>query len=211
MKGDYNIKDDELFQALKLLGETLCNTEYFIFGGVGVQAHVAALETDNGRRDVKAVSDSRLRRTGDIDLYIADENAVVLFNELAASYPRARIVNSPNNVKIGPVTVNYVTNPGELKGFERIALEQLAAREQVGLRKGNCQIRVDVSPVEHLIAAKLSGNRIQAKDYHDIKVLIEASQESGTDIRYDAVKQLLVELGCENKYQVLEQIISEGR
>ncbi|MCX6708564.1 MAG: hypothetical protein NTW67_02845 [Candidatus Woesearchaeota archaeon] len=209
MKGDYNIKDDELFQALKLLGEALCNTEYFIFGGVGVQARVAALETDNGRKDVKTVDDSKLRRTGDIDLYIADENAVVLFNELAAAYPRAGIVNAPNHVKIGPVIVNYLTSPDELKGFEKVALEQLAAREQVSLRKGNCRIRVDVSPVEHLIAAKLSGNRIQAKDFHDIKVLVDTSQASGSAIRYDAVRQLLVELGCENKYQVLEQIISE--
>lgn len=70
-----------------MLSEALQDTEYFIFGGVGAQAHVASLETGQGRQDIKAVDDAKLRRTGDIDMYIADDNAIVLFNELAAMYP----------------------------------------------------------------------------------------------------------------------------
>ena len=60
MKGKYNIKDDELFQALKLLSEALQDTEYFIFGGVGVQAHITSLETGNGKRDTDFVDDNNL-------------------------------------------------------------------------------------------------------------------------------------------------------
>ncbi len=209
MKGNYNIKDDELFQALKLLSEALQDKEYFIFGGVGTQAHVASLETGNGKQDVKAVDDAHLRRTGDIDMYIADDNAIVLFNELAALYPQHRIVNKPSSVKIGPIRVNYITNPAELKGFENTALDKLAAREAVTIRKGNCEIQLDVESIEYLIAAKLSGNKVQAKDLHDVTAIVEASRAAGRPIEQDVVKDLLRKLNSEDRYQILEQILTQ--
>jgi hypothetical protein len=209
MRGKYNIQDDELFQALKVISEALQNTKYFIFGGVGAQVHVASLETDNGRKDVKTVDDSRLRRTGDIDMYIADENAVVLFNELAAMYPDMRVVNIPNAVKIGPVQVNYVTSPQELKGFESTALDMLAKRSTKTIRKGNCEIEVDLESMEHLIAAKLSGNRVQAKDIHDVSILVLGSQKAGLDVNYQTVRELLKESAGEDRYHILEQILNQ--
>lgn len=209
MKGKYNIKDDELFQALKLVSEALQDREYFIFGGVGTQAHVASLETDNGRQDVKTVDDEHLRRTGDIDMYIADDNAIVIFNELAAMYPNVRIVNMPNAVKIGSVMVNYVTSPAELKGFENTALDKLAAREAVTIRKGNCEIQIDVESIEHLIAAKLSGNKVQAKDAHDVTVLVQGSRNANIPVNYENIRELLRESGSEDRYRILEQVLSE--
>ena len=209
MKGKYNIKDDELFQALKLLSEALQDTEYFIFGGVGVQAHITSLETGNGKRDTDFVDDNKLRRTGDIDMYIAADNAIVLFNELAAMYPNAGIVNMPNALKIGGVRVNYVTSPSELKGFENTALDKLAAREAVTIRKGNYTVQIDVESIEHLIAAKLSGNKVQAKDMHDVTVLVQGSRNAKIPIRYENIRELLRESGSEDRYRILEQVLTE--
>lgn len=209
MRGKYNIQDDELFQALKLVSEALQDAEYFIFGGVGTQIYVASLETDNGRKDVKTVDENQLRRTGDIDMYIADENAVVLFNELAAMYPDVRIVNMPNAVKIGPVQVNYANTPEELKGFEENALEMLATRETRTIRKGNCELEVDLESMEYLIAAKLSGNRVQAKDVHDVSVLVQGCKKAGVDVDYSIVRDLMKENCSEDRYQILEQILTQ--
>ena len=64
MKGEYNIQDRELFQALKILSEALDeqNVSYFIFGGIAAQAQIASMETESGRKDIKTVDSDKLRR-----------------------------------------------------------------------------------------------------------------------------------------------------
>ncbi len=212
MKGDYNIQDRELFQALKILSEALDeqNVSYFIFGGVAAQAQIASMETESGRKDIKTVDSDKLRKTGDIDMYIADENAILFFNELAALNPQHRIVNKPSYVEIGPIMVNYVTEPFELKGFEELVSEQLIRREELCLRRGNTNIRLEVSPIEYLIAAKLSGNSIQVKDEKDIHFLVEASKKAKNPINQEVIRDLLKSMNKEDRYFVLEQLIREG-
>lgn len=211
MKGDYNIQDRELFEALKILSEALeeRNIPYFIFGGVAAQSQIASIETESGRKDIKAVDTAKFRRTGDIDMYIADENALLFFNELAAMNPQYRIVNMPGSVKIGQIRVNYVTEPSELKGFKDVVENQLEDRETVYIRKGTTSLAITVSPIEYLIAAKLSGNKVQAKDLEDITRVIDASRKAGRQINQNAVKDLLARLQSEDRYHILEQILTQ--
>jgi len=208
MKGTYNIKNDEFFQVLKTLDEELyrINSKYFIFGGMGVQAQIAKLETNNGKEDIKNIDKEKFRKTGDIDIYISNNNPILFFNRLAAMYSEKNIINRPNAVKFGKININYVTNPSRLKGFEKIALDQLAERERIKLKKGNNEIKIDVSPIEYLIAAKLSGNKIQAKDEYDINQLIKTTEKVNSSINYDKIENLLKKINKKERYSLLHQI-----
>lgn len=115
----------------------------------------------------------------------------------------------PNAIKIGPIKVNYVTSPRELKGFENTALDKLAAREAVTIRKGNCKIQLDVESIEHLIAAKLSGNNVQAKDMHDVTVLVQGSRKASIPVNYENIRESLRESDREDRYRILEQILTQ--
>ncbi|MEK6874783.1 MAG: hypothetical protein AABX52_03475 [Nanoarchaeota archaeon] len=215
MKGDYNIQDKALFDTLTALVEEFdrVNVTYAVIGGVAVQLYIAALRSNNGEYPVNKCPglDTLLRRTGDVDIIVKSEEfpMVYFFNNFANYHNQFRVVNAKNYALIDKITINYMDSADKLKWFGHLYLRTLDTANKLRLSYGKQALSIKTQMIEFLIAAKLTGNRIQEKDFWDLATLLRESKRKGRSINYDTIKGILEDVHRLEQYAIIEQLRSE--
>ena len=165
MKGNYKITDEHCLTILKLLHDQFQDSgiPYALVGGMGVQAFL-----------VTAGLEHLLRRSGDIDLAVCTNPTTLVqaFNQLAAANQTLRVVHDyqRQHAFIGELAVDYVSDPGKLKGMEDDFYSAIKNAREICLRS----VTVRVEDPEYLIAAKLTGKSFRLTDQEDIIALLKS-------------------------------------
>jgi hypothetical protein len=163
VRGHYRIVDAPCLSVLAAVVETLGHEQapFAVAGGMGVQALLASKRLEH-----------LLRRTGDVDLLIACDDATVvrLFNEIAAAHPGLGVVQNPaaKNVRVGAMNVDWINDASRLRGMEDAWLGSIEHACIVTVRG----LEVPVQEPEVLLAAKLTGQKVRSQDEFDIAGLV---------------------------------------
>lgn len=163
MRGQYRIVDPACLQVLAAVLDTLGHERvpFAVAGGMGVQALLASKRLDH-----------LLRRTGDVDLLVACDDATVVrsFNELAAAHPALTVVQNPaaKNVRVGVMNVDWINDASRLRGMED-AWRGSIDHARIAVVRG---LHVPVQELEVLLAAKLTGQKVRSQDELDIAGLV---------------------------------------
>lgn len=165
MRGAYRIVDRECLRVLSALCDALRaeGLPFAIAEGMGVQALLAASRLDY-----------LLRRTGDVDVIIAGDDASIVraLNLLAASNPSLPVVQNPaaKNARVGPLNVDWINEPGRMRGLEEAWRSSIDRARHVEVRR----VDIPVREPEVLLAAKLTGHKIRPQDQLDIAGVVRS-------------------------------------
>ena len=178
MRGAYRIVDPACLDVMAALSRTLVGEEipFAVAGGMGVQALLASSGLEH-----------LLRRSGDIDVLVAADDASVVhaLNVLAASHPEPVVVQNPDakNARVGPMNVDWINEPTKLRGLEHVWRASIDRARVVRVRR----LDVPVQEPEILLAAKLTGQKMRPQDEVDVAGVIQ----SGTPIDEPRLAALL--------------------
>jgi hypothetical protein len=191
MHGRYRIVDSACLDVLRALGEAFESeaVPFALAGGMGVQALLASAGLDH-----------LLRPTGDLDIVVHAEDAVVVraLNGLAAAHEELSVVQNPaaKNARVGPLNVDWINEPSKVRGMEEAWARSVERARVVRVRR----LEVPVQQPEVLVAAKLTGQKVRPQDELDIAAVFQ----SGTPIDAEQVRTFVA--ARPERFEVFEEI-----
>jgi hypothetical protein len=208
--------DEPYYSAMLRVRDAFVDEELplCLVGGGAVQVWVASLRTGEGARRTQLSEEpvlrTALRKTRDLDFATRTDAATMLrvLNEIASHSGEAHVLG-PRALRLGPVSLAFTIEPGDLSGMSEFYDVFLESVHELRLRRGPQVDEVPTIGLEQLIATKLKRRGDKAKDLIDVGELLASLSEAGRHLAIEDVRGLL--RGGTEAIALLEELVFRTR